>query len=112
MNQWQLKNLVPQKNNDVKIRCGIGIDYSTARAVRGGIRDNNDLIWIGRAPSMAAKLSDIRSYPYSVHISKATYDLIEDAAKKPNGTNIWEERSFSFAGESNVVYRTKYHKRP
>jgi hypothetical protein len=38
---------------------------------RAGIRNNNDLVWIGRAPSLAAKLSDIREPRYSVYINEA-----------------------------------------
>ena len=51
------------KDNNIKIKHCVGIDTSEARAVRSGIRNNNDLIWIGKAPSFAAKLSDIREYP-------------------------------------------------
>lgn len=56
------------RENEIKITHCVGIDVGECRAVRAGIRNNNDLIWIGKAPSFAAKLSDVRNYPYSVYI--------------------------------------------
>jgi adenylate cyclase len=101
------------KDNNIKIRHCVGIDTSEARAVRSGIRNNNDLIWIGKAPSFAAKLSDIREYPYSVFISKECYNKLADSAKK-DGTvdNIWENRSYTLSGETYSIYRTKYMLKP
>ncbi len=37
-----------------------GIDLGQALVVRAGVRDNNDLIFIGDAPNAAAKLSDLK----------------------------------------------------
>lgn len=63
--QWATANIVEKqavarfasvKNNGVKIRQACGVDFGVSRAVRAGIRNNNDLIWIGRPPSLAAKL--------------------------------------------------------
>lgn len=101
------------KDNNIKIRHCVGIDTSEARAVRSGIRNNNDLIWIGKAPSFAAKLSDIREYPYSVYISKECYNKLAVSAKK-DGTvdNIWENRSYTLSGETYSVYRTKHMLKP
>ena len=49
------------------IQHGIGIDTGEALIVRGGVRDNNDLISIGVAPNRAAKLSEIRdSHPITI----------------------------------------------
>lgn len=96
------------KNNGIKLKNCVGIDYGDARAVRSGIRNNNDLIWIGRAPSFAAKLSDIRNYGRCVYISQASYDVLEDSAKLSNGINLWTKTTFKFAGVDEVVYFTNY----
>ena len=37
-----------------------GIDVGEAFIVRAGVRDNNDLVSIGEAPNIAAKLSDLK----------------------------------------------------
>ena len=97
------------QDNDVHIRHSVGLDTGEAVAVRAGIRDNNDLIWIGKPPSFAAKLSEIREYPYSVFISKACFDKLPDGLiRNDAGTSIWEERSLEFSDTKEIIYRTKY----
>lgn len=100
------------RDNDIKIRHSVGIDVGTARAVRAGIRNNNDLIWIGRAPSLAAKLSDVRKYPYCVYISGDVYRKLSGEAKIVGGENIWTTENFEFAGNQLTVYRTKSMRTP
>ena len=116
--QWATQNIIePEayarfdsvKNNNLKIRQACGIDVGICRAVRAGIRNNNDLIWIGRPPSFAAKLSDLREFPYCTFISAATYKSLSDETKLSHGTNMWEERSVTFAGEKEQIYRSNYH---
>ena len=43
-----------------KLSHRTGIDMGEALIVRAGVRDNNDLVSIGDAPNIAAKLSDLR----------------------------------------------------
>ena len=45
------------KQGGFQIKHGVGIDVSPVLVVRSGIRRNNDLVWIGRAPNIAAKLA-------------------------------------------------------
>ena len=114
---WVVEKLINPKakakfnsiqNNNIQIKHCVGIDTSEARAVRSGIRNNNDLIWIGKAPSFAAKLSDIREYPYSVYISNDCFKKLADTAKKNGDESIWFERSFILNDETHTVYRTKH----
>ncbi|MEO6851325.1 MAG: adenylate/guanylate cyclase domain-containing protein, partial [Mucilaginibacter sp.] len=101
------------KNNNITIKHCIGIDSGEVVAVRTGIRNYNDLIWIGRPPSFAAKLSDIREYPFEVHISKTCYDALSANDKTDSSNNpIWENRTYKFAGTDQTVYRTKYFLEP
>ena len=115
--KWATEELIQKKatarfasvrNNDVKIRQACGIDVGVTRAVRAGIRNNNDLIWIGRPPSFAAKLSDLREHPYSSFISKAVYDSLHEDAKLSKGVDMWESRTVAFAGASENIYRSSY----
>lgn len=99
-------------NNDVKIRHCIGIDFGECRAVRAGIRNNNDIIWIGKPPSFAAKLSDVRDYPREVYISQRTYKKLADPAKIVDGKDIWVAKTFKFAGSVETVYGTTVLKTP
>jgi class 3 adenylate cyclase len=100
------------RDNNLKIKHCVGVDFGTSHAVRAGIRNSNDLIWIGEAPSFAAKLSDLRNYPYAVYITKTSFNKLPDASKKSGNDNIWEERTFEFADEVRTIYRTKYPQKP
>jgi hypothetical protein len=100
------------KNNNIKLKNCIGIDYGEARAVRAGIRNSNDLIWIGKAPSFAAKLSDLRTYADCVYISDRVYRIISEDSKIVDGKNIWRTKNFTFADATETVYCTNYTKTP
>ena len=100
------------RDNKIQIRHSVGIDSGTARAVRAGIRNNNDIIWIGQPPSLAAKLSDIRSFPYCLHVSSQTFRLLGDSEKMDGTTHMWEWIKVQYAGKEITVYRTKYVRTP
>jgi adenylate cyclase len=84
-----------------------GIDTSEVLAVRGGIRNNNDLIWVGRAPNVAAKLSGLRDSPFNSFISGEVFDAAADEAKTHNGKAMWEERVWK-SGPVQRVYRSSW----
>jgi adenylate cyclase len=72
----------------------VGVDTSKVMAVRSGIRNNNDLVWIGRAPNVAAKLSALRD-GYSSHLSESVFDAMNDYSKTSTlspapGRAMWE----------------------
>jgi adenylate cyclase len=100
------------KNNNITIRQCVGIDTGAAVAVRAGIRNNNDLVWIGRAPSLAAKLSDVREFPHCVYISDACFKKLAAADKKEGDKDIWEARALTFGGNKVSVHRTSWMKHP
>jgi adenylate cyclase len=100
-------------NNQIKLKHCVGVDYGTARAVRAGIRNNNDLVWIGKPPSFAAKLSDVRSYPHTIYISSRVHSRLSSSAKEDaQGSSIWVSKTFKFAGTEETVYSTKLPKTP
>ncbi|HKS73063.1 MAG TPA: hypothetical protein VJQ82_07695, partial [Terriglobales bacterium] len=73
------------KDAPFKFAQSVGIDTSEIRAVRAGIRNNNDIVWVGRAPNIAAKLSSIRESGYSTYITEAVYKKLHDSAKLYGG---------------------------
>ncbi|POO57212.1 adenylate/guanylate cyclase domain-containing protein [Agrobacterium rosae] len=100
-------------NNGIQIRNCSGIDVGEVRAVRTGVRDSNDLIWIGKAASFSAKLSDVRDGGYCTYISRRTYNKLNDEAKyDSDGKNMWDAKTFAFADESETVYRSNEWKKP
>jgi len=113
---WVVSNLINPKaklkfnsikNNDLRIKHCVGVDTSEARAVRSGIRNNNDLIWIGKAPAFAAKLSDVRDYPFEVYISKDSFNRLASSAKKNGSADVWVQTTVNIAGENQIVYKSK-----
>jgi class 3 adenylate cyclase len=102
------------KNASFFIDHGVGIDTGTVLAVRAGARGDNDLIWIGRAPNLAAKLSDLRDAPYQTFITASVYNALLDSSKfgGVNNENIWQQRSWTFLGQQITVYRSSWHWEP
>lgn len=91
----------------------VGVDTSSILAVRAGQRGSNDLIWIGRAPNLAAKLSDIRDDPYHSYITADVYSQLMDSSKYGSDRRLmWEERLFEYIGEKMTVYRSNWHWKP
>ena len=76
------------------LRHVIGIDTSKLLASRIGVRNDNDLVWVGRAANYAAKLTTL-SDEFSIWITGAVYDSIHDAVKFANKTNMWKEYSWT-----------------
>lgn len=102
------------KSASFRINYGVGIDTGTVMAVRAGARGANDLIWIGRAPNLAAKLSDLRESPDTTFITAAVYNMLNDESKYGGNPkkNMWEKRSWKFLGDSIDVYRSSWHWKP
>lgn len=102
------------KNASFTIRHGIGVDTGTVLAVRVGVRGDNDLIWIGRAPNLAAKLSDLRESPNYTFISTTVYNRLNDTSKYSgkDKKNMWEKCTWSFLGDAMTIYRSSWHWKP
>lgn len=77
-----------------KLAQAVGIDTSAVSVIRAGIRDNADLVWVGRAPNVAAKLSSVREAPYNTWITGDVFDAMHDECKTTNGKPMWEERTW------------------
>lgn len=119
---WAVRNIIHPaahkkfqsiRDNNIEIRHGVGIDAGEVRAIRSGIRDNNDLVWIGKAASFSAKLSDVRDVGYHTYISSRVYNKLYDGAKYDSeGKNMWTSTTFTFAGEHETVYKSNHWKKP
>lgn len=102
------------KNASFTIGHGVGIDTGTVLAVRAGVRGDNDLIWIGRAPNLAAKLSDLRESPYHTFITASVYNSLLDWAKYggKDNENMWQQRSWAFLSDNITVYCSAWTWKP
>jgi adenylate cyclase len=91
---------------------GIGIDTGNAMLVRGGVRGDNDIVSIGHAPNIAAKLSEERGYQ-NTYISADVYNNMSDDAKYSNGTNMWSQvGTKTFGGRYVTYYGSSYWWKP
>lgn len=77
------------KDSGWQLRHACGIASGKSLLVRAGFRGSNDLVSIGVAPNLAAKLSDIREPSYSTFIGKGTYDNLNSEAIMSNDKNMW-----------------------
>lgn len=100
----KLEKRWPTLPNFYKIHHGVGVATGEALIVRGGVRDNNDLVSIGEAPNVAAKLSDLRQTP-DVYITEDVYDGMNEKAKYTDGKGMWTDVSSQTIG--GTVYKVK-----
>lgn len=101
-------------NGTYKLGHCIGVDTSEVLVIRAGIRNNNDLVWVGRAPNVAAKLSTIRDDPYNSWITENVYNSINQEVKKSSdGRSMWESRiNVPAVTGSGNAYRSSWYWEP
>lgn len=96
-----------------KIEHCVGVSTSEVLVVRGGIRDNNDLVFVGPAPNLAAKLSEIRNSPWSIYITPHVYNRLNKKAKlASDGQNMWTTTKRKIGGEEQSLYKSKWRRKP
>jgi class 3 adenylate cyclase len=102
-----------QLQTDYRLAHCVGIDTSEVLAVRGGVVNNNDLVWVGRAPNVAAKLSGLREHPYHSFITAAVYNKVQENVKfSSDGSYMWEQRTWDAVDGVSRVYRSSWWWKP
>jgi class 3 adenylate cyclase len=78
-------------DNTFTVQHVVGIDTSTIRAARTGVRGDNDIVWVGRAANYAAKLTELKSAERT-WITADAYERLADDAKFGGDpkTNMWK----------------------
>ncbi|MBH0121386.1 MULTISPECIES: adenylate/guanylate cyclase domain-containing protein [Rhodococcus] len=82
-----------------RVRHRTGIDVGTALIVRAGVRGNSDLVSIGDAPNIAAKLSDFKGGGTTI-ISDRVWDQLSMKNSFKNEECMWK-----FHGEVQIGSR-------
>jgi class 3 adenylate cyclase len=74
----------------------VGIDTSTLFVCRVGVRNDNDLVWVGRAANYAAKLCTLQDN-YAAYITGSVFDQLHRSAKYGGNPEqlIWEQCSWT-----------------
>lgn len=96
-----------------RLRHATGVDRSKILAVRAGIRGSNDLLWIGRAGAVAAKLSALRDGNYTSYVTADVYNNMAEGAKlstKPGTPNMWDKMATAKYGLT--IYRSTWWRSP
>lgn len=101
------------KSGPYKLGHCVGIDTSEMLIVRSGLRNSNDLVWVGRAPNVAAKLSGIRNSPYHSYITDTVYNALNPDSKSYEGKDMWEKRANSTEVKGvSTIFRSSWTYRP
>jgi class 3 adenylate cyclase len=101
------------RNGTYKLGHCVGVDTSEVLVVRAGIVKNNDLVWVGSAPNVAAKLSSIRNDPYNSWITASVYDPMNREVKiHSDGRAMWESRINVSAVPGGKAYRSNWYWAP
>ena len=72
----------------------VGIDTSELFVARTGVRNDSDLVWVGRAANYAAKLCSLNG-KHSTYITKAVFNSIDKSVKyggKDNKELMWDAK--------------------
>jgi len=65
-------------------------------AARGGVVNQNDLVWIVRVPNVAAKLNALKESPYHSLIIPTVYRAMYDNVRYgPGGELLWSKRTWN-----------------
>ena len=90
----------------------VGVDTSELFIARIGVRNDNDLVWVGRAANYAAKLCTLRDGGYTSWITAAVHSALESSAKtSASGQSMWEARTWT-ARNNMSVYRSNWQWKP
>lgn len=94
---------------DYELKHVIGIDTSKLLVSRIGVRNDNDLVWVGRAANYAAKLSNL-SDEVPIRITHSVYNVMNESVKigGANKQNMWEERSWTDMNKM-TIYRSDWY---
>lgn len=116
--KWAMNSLVQPaiasqfgsiKESGWQLRHACGIASGKSLLVRAGFRGNDDMISVGTAPNLAAKLSDLRQDHFSTFIGSGTYNKLNDAAKLSKGVDMWRGPfSYAMGGKTYSYYKTSY----
>lgn len=102
------------KDGTLALRHCTGIDTGTVLIARAGIRSNNDLVWVGRAPNVAAKLSARRHSPFYSYATASAYRMFNEETKLgPEGKAMWEPVTANdLPADYNALYRSSWYWSP
>jgi adenylate cyclase len=101
------------KKNKITLSHCVGAHASEVLVVRGGVWGNNDLVFVGSAPNIAAKLSDIRNGNWRSYITwKVHKYLNKKAESSSDGRNMWTKTRRTVGGKEWELYKSIWWRTP
>jgi class 3 adenylate cyclase len=96
------------------IRHCAGVHSGEALVVRGGVRGDNDLVFIGSPPNLAAKLSEVRRTGAYSYITQSVHDHMHESARlsKDKSQSRWTRETRQLNGVNLTCYRSGWWVRP
>jgi class 3 adenylate cyclase len=96
-------------NTSYVLRQSVGVDTSDLFVAKTGIRNSNDLVWVGRAANYAAKLCALGDSTHPTYITQQVFSKLSENSKY-GGTeprkSMWEKTTWTEKGI--VVYRSNW----
>jgi class 3 adenylate cyclase len=89
------------------VRQAVGIDTGLLLVGKTGVRRSNDLVWVGTAANIAAKLCALREGGYRTWITEAVYDCMHADVTIAGQENMWAKRSWTAHGGM-TIYGSAY----
>jgi class 3 adenylate cyclase len=83
----------------------IGVDTSKLFVSRIGVRNDNDLVWVGRAANYAAKLSSL-SDECPVYITGTVFDAMLEITKYTKQELMWVKRKWTAMNDMTIYSST------
>lgn len=111
--KWAVDNIVqPEITSSFRsiresgwtMKQGTGIDMGYALMVRAGIRDSSDLISVGDAANIAAKLSEFRDA--RTWVTEKVWDAMDYESCFSDGKAMWSEVTTKSAGPRTLRVRS------
>jgi adenylate cyclase len=101
--QWAIRNILNPKLK-TEISCGAGIDSGeilVAKIGKGRDKNNNDLVWIGKADNYASHLAN--EAKNSIIISTNAYNVLrKDRKTSSAGNAMWKSKIITLKNGKNV----------
>jgi class 3 adenylate cyclase len=95
-----------------ELRHSVGIDTSDLFVAKTGIRNSNDLVWVGRAANYAAKLAGGAEFSNGAFITEAVFKLLRDDVKHGGNPkrSMWEP--LPWKATNGTIYKSTWTWKP
>lgn len=102
----EIKKVYP--NTAYQLRQAVGIDSTKLFVAKTGIRNSNDLVWVGRSANYAAKLCALVDGAYSIFITEAVFNKLSDETKLGGNPrrSMWEKSHWQ--EHSITIYKSNW----